>query len=277
MLPVALADARNHPRYKYFKTRAKRSTTRFWVCADRPGVLQGVLVVQTKEPRTFRDEEIRMLVEAAGQVAPVVSEARTSTASLPRRRKSSGSCPQRVVELGPRLHQPVSRFESTRWRQLNQNPISLLNEMPLEEIERRASELCCTAALITSTAASRSICTRPHLGRKPRRVLRPGRWPTFPRNSASTSRCPLLRRLGVRPGITSRAHPTWTYRSLASGCSTGRATSCSGWITTGWQREEYLQTDINQLPMQPAIGVNGEPVVVEIATRGGAIRAKSGG
>jgi starch phosphorylase len=42
----------------------------------------------------------------------------------------------------------------------------------------------------------------------------------------------------------------------------------------GWQREEYLETDINQLPMQPAIGVNGEPVVVEIATRGSSIRAK---
>ena len=42
----------------------------------------------------------------------------------------------------------------------------------------------------------------------------------------------------------------------------------------GWQREEYLETDVNQLPMQPAIGVNGEPVVVEIATRGSSIRAK---
>ena len=43
---------------------------------------------------------------------------------------------------------------------------------------------------------------------------------------------------------------------------------------SGWQREEYLQTDVNQLPMQPAIGKNGEPVVVEIQTRGGSIRAK---
>src|SRR5208337_5584782 len=42
----------------------------------------------------------------------------------------------------------------------------------------------------------------------------------------------------------------------------------------GWQREEYLETDINQLPMQPAIGTNGEPVVIEIQTRGGSIRAK---
>ena len=43
---------------------------------------------------------------------------------------------------------------------------------------------------------------------------------------------------------------------------------------TGWQREEYLQTDVNQLPMQPAIGVNGQPVEVGIKTRGGSIRAK---
>jgi len=43
---------------------------------------------------------------------------------------------------------------------------------------------------------------------------------------------------------------------------------------SGWQCEEYLQTDINQLPMQPAIGSNGEPVVIEIETRGGSIRAK---
>jgi len=34
-------------------------------------------VVQTREARSFRENEIRMLVEAANQVAPVVSEART--------------------------------------------------------------------------------------------------------------------------------------------------------------------------------------------------------
>src|SRR6202020_1395112 len=42
----------------------------------------------------------------------------------------------------------------------------------------------------------------------------------------------------------------------------------------GWQQEEYLQTDVNQLPMTPAIGKNGEPVAVELETRSGVIRAK---
>ena len=42
----------------------------------------------------------------------------------------------------------------------------------------------------------------------------------------------------------------------------------------GWQQEEYFETDVNQLPMEPAIGTNGEPVTVQIETRGGSIRAK---
>ena len=28
----------------------------------------------------------------------------------------------------------------------------------------------------------------------------------------------------------------------------------------GWQQEEYIHTDVNHLPMEPAIGTNGEPV-----------------
>ena len=77
-VPVAVADAREHPRYKYFKESGEEEYHSFLgvPLIDR-GVLQGVLVVQTKEPRVFRENEIRMLAEAADQVAPVVSEART--------------------------------------------------------------------------------------------------------------------------------------------------------------------------------------------------------
>ena len=42
----------------------------------------------------------------------------------------------------------------------------------------------------------------------------------------------------------------------------------------GWQEEEYLETDVNQLPMTRAIGTNGEPVMVQIETRTGSIYAK---
>jgi glycogen phosphorylase len=42
----------------------------------------------------------------------------------------------------------------------------------------------------------------------------------------------------------------------------------------GWQQEEYIQTDVNQQPMEHAIGTNGEPVTVQIETRTGCIRAR---
>src|ERR1700733_7695556 len=78
VVPVAVADVRNHPRFKFFKESGEEEYLSFLgvPLIDR-GVLQGVLIVQTKEARVFREDEIRMLTEAASQVAPVVSEART--------------------------------------------------------------------------------------------------------------------------------------------------------------------------------------------------------
>src|SRR5438270_440175 len=42
----------------------------------------------------------------------------------------------------------------------------------------------------------------------------------------------------------------------------------------GWQQEEYLDTDVAELPMELAIGANGEPVLVQIKTRTGPISAR---
>ena len=54
--PVAVDDASRHPRYKYFKESGEEEYHSFLgvPLIDR-GILQGVLVVQTKEPRIFRD------------------------------------------------------------------------------------------------------------------------------------------------------------------------------------------------------------------------------
>ena len=141
--PVAVEQAKNHPRFKYFRESGEDDFQSFLgvPVIDR-GVLQGVLVVQTVEPRAFQEDEIRMLVEAAAQVAPVVSEARTLARFI-------APAQERLWSLARNLwwswdHDSASLFRDLnpgRWRQLNHNPISLLSEMPLEEIERRAGEL----------------------------------------------------------------------------------------------------------------------------------------
>src|SRR5579863_8097838 len=76
--PVAVENVSQHPRYKYFRESGEEQYHSFLgvPLIDR-GVLQGVLVVQTIDARVCHADEIRMLMDAAAQVAPVVSEART--------------------------------------------------------------------------------------------------------------------------------------------------------------------------------------------------------
>src|ERR1700732_2130029 len=73
--PVAVEQVKTHPRFKYFSEAGEEPYQSFLgvPLIDR-GVLQGVLVVQTVETRVFREDEIRMLTEAATQVASVGSE-----------------------------------------------------------------------------------------------------------------------------------------------------------------------------------------------------------
>ena len=63
--PVAVEDTRKHARFKFFKESGEEIYHSFLgvPLIDR-GLLQGVLVVQTKDPRVFTEPEIRRLVEA---------------------------------------------------------------------------------------------------------------------------------------------------------------------------------------------------------------------
>ena len=89
------------------------------------------------------------------------------------------------------------------------------------------------------------------------------------------SRCPIYSGgLGVLAGDHIKSASDLDIPLVGIGLFYGQGYFLQRLDKTGWQQEEYLQTDVNQLPMQPAIGENGEPVVVEIETRGGAIRAK---
>ena len=141
--PVAVEQVKNHPRFKYFSEAGEESYQSFLgvPLIDR-GVLQGVLVVQTIAPRVFREDEVRMLTEAAAQVGSVVSEARTLDRFI-------APAQERLWALARNLwwcwdHDTSSLFrdlDPVRWRQLNHNPVALLSEIPLAVMERRAREL----------------------------------------------------------------------------------------------------------------------------------------
>ncbi len=76
MAPVSVADAFEHPRFKYFPETGEDPYRSFLgVPLVEGGTLQGVLVVQTREPRQFSPSEVRMLVTVAAQLAALVGDA----------------------------------------------------------------------------------------------------------------------------------------------------------------------------------------------------------
>jgi signal transduction protein with GAF and PtsI domain len=75
--PQVLADATRHPRFKYFpEAREERYHSFLGVPMTDRGLLLGVLVVQTIDPRVFSADEVRMALTAAAQLAPIVGDAR---------------------------------------------------------------------------------------------------------------------------------------------------------------------------------------------------------
>jgi glycogen phosphorylase len=278
LIPIAVPDAREHPRYKYFKESGEEEYHSFLgvPLIDR-GVLQGVLVVQTKDPRVFHDNEIRMLAEAAAQVAPVVSEARTLDRFI-------APAQEKLWELARNVwwswdNECVSLFRDlnpTRFRELNQNPIALLNEIPLAEIERRATELVLHSRINYAYRRQQEYLHDDRTwGASHAGVLRPRPVAYFSAEFGLHESLPIYSGgLGVLAGDHIKSASDLDIPLIGVGLFYGQGYFLQRLDETGWQREEYLQTDVNQLPMQQAIGVNGEPVVVEIATRNGSIRAK---
>ncbi|MGA8730220.1 MAG: alpha-glucan family phosphorylase [Terracidiphilus sp.] len=278
VMPVAVDDVRNHPRFKYFKESGEEEYRSFLgvPLIDR-GILQGVLIVQTKEARVFREDEIRMLVDAAAEVGPVVSEARTLDRFI-------GPAQERLWALARNLwwswdHDCISLFRDlnpTRWRQLNQNPISLLSEIPLGEIERRAAELVLHSRINYVYRRQQEYLNADRTwGSLNAGVLRPRPVAYFSAEFGLHESLPIYSGgLGVLAGDHIKSASDLGIPLIGIGLFYGQGYFLQRLDKSGWQREEYLQTDVNQLPMQPAIGQNGEPVVVEIQTRGGLIRAK---
>jgi starch phosphorylase len=278
VVPVAVADVRNHPRFKYFKESGEEEYLSFLgvPLVDR-GILQGVLIVQTKEARVFREDEIRMLSEAASQVAPVVSEARTLDRFI-------APAQERLWSLARNLwwcwdHECVALFRDlspTRWRELNQNPIALLNELPLNEIERRATEMSLHSRINYVYRRQQEYLKAENTwGGEHAALLRTRPVAYFSAEFGLHESLPIYSGgLGVLAGDHIKSASDLDIPLVGIGLFYGQGYFLQRLDRSGWQKEEYVHTDVNQCPIQPAIGENGEPVVVEIQTRGGSIRAK---
>jgi starch phosphorylase len=276
--PVAEEHANKHPRFKYFVEAGEDDYQSFLgvPLIDR-GVMQGVLVVQTKGPRLFHEDEIRLLSRAAAQVAPAVSEARTLDRFI-------APAQERLWALARNLwwcwdHDTSSLFrdiDPVRWRQVNHNPVSLLSEIPLSVMERRARELVLHSRINYAYRRQREYLEADRTwGARHAGVLRPrpvayfsaefGLHVSIPEYSGG---------LGVLAGDHIKSASDLGIPLIGIGLFYGQGYFRQRLDRAGWQQEEYIQTDVSKLPMEAAIGSNGEPITVQVETRGGPIRAK---
>jgi starch phosphorylase len=276
--PIAVEQAPKHARFKYIAEAGEDAYQSFLgvPLLDR-GVLQGVLVVQTKEPRVFREEEIRMLADAAAQVAPVVSEARTLARFI-------APVEERLWAVARNLswswdHDSTLLFrelDPDRWRFFNHNPIALLSEMPLSRLEARARELMLHSRINYAFRRQRQYLRAERTwGGTHAGVLRPRPVAYFSAEFGLHESLPIYSGgLGVLAGDHIKSASDLDIPLVGIGLFYGQGYFRQRLDTKGWQQEEYLATDVNQLPMEPAIGKDGTPVTVQINTRGATLHAK---
>src|SRR5690348_7348695 len=276
--PVAVEQVKTHPRFKYFSEAGEEPYQSFLgvPLIDRC-VLQGALVVQTIETRVFREDEIRMLVQAAAQVAPVVSEARTLDRFI-------APAQERLWALARNLwwswdHDSTSLFhelDPIRWWQLNQNPISLLGEIPFAGIERRAREMVLHSRINYAYRRQREYLEADRTwGARHAGVLRTRPVAYFSAEFGLHESMPIYSGgLGVLAGDHIKSASDLGIPLIGVGLFYGQGYFRQHLDAEGWQQEDYIQIDVNKLPLETAIGTNGEPVVVQIETRQGTIRAK---
>src|SRR5712671_1753484 len=276
--PVAVEQVKSHPRFKYFSESGEDAYQSFLgvPIIDR-GVLQGVLVVQTTEPRIFPENEIRLLADAATAVAPVVSEARTLDRFV-------APVEEKLWALARNMwwswdHDSSGLFrdlDPLRWRQLNHSPISLLNEYPLTKLEARATELVLHSRINYAYRRLREYQNEERTwGARHAGVLGPRPVAYFSAEFGVHESLPIYSGgLGVLAGDHIKSASDLGIPLVGVGLFYGQGYFRQRLDLDGWQREEYLETDVNQLPMEVAIGKNGRPVVVQVDTRHGTIYAK---
>ena len=275
--PQVMADATAHPRFKYFHEAGEDPYRSFLgvPILDR-GLLVGVLVVQTVERRTFSQDDVRMLVMAGTQLAPIVSEARTLG-------HSASPAHQRLYALARNLwwswdNDTTTLFrelDPVRWREFDHNPIALLQQIPIEALEERAQQLQLHSRINYAYRRLQEYLKSEHTwGARYAGVLWARPVAYFSAEFGIHESVPIYSGgLGILAGDHIKSASDLGIPLVGVGLYYDQGYFKQRLDLDGRQHEDYLDVDSGLLPIQPATR-DGEPITVSIATRTGTIAAR---
>ncbi|MBS0209791.1 MAG: alpha-glucan family phosphorylase [Planctomycetes bacterium] len=167
-------------------------------------------------------------------------------------------------------------LDPIRWRQLDHNPIALLSEFTPERLEMRAAELVLYSRInhsyrrLKEYLASGQTWSTTHagvLGSKPVAYFSAefGLHESVPIYSGG---------LGVLSGDHVKAASDLGLPFIAIGLFYDQGYFKQHLDSEGYQNEEYLDTKVENVPMKPALGPDGKPVMITIDTRNGSLQVK---
>ena len=167
-------------------------------------------------------------------------------------------------------------LDPIRWRQLDHNPIALLAEFTPERLEMRASELVLYSRInyayrrLKEYMGSTQTWGRTHAG-----VLGSKPVAYFSAEFGIHESVPIYSGgLGVLSGDHIKSASGLGVPLVAIGLFYDQGYFKQHLDLDGYQREEYLDTKVENVPMEPALGGDGKQITVRIDTRTGHLLAK---
>jgi starch phosphorylase len=277
MRPLVVENATQHPRFKYFHEAGEDPYRTFLgvPVVDR-GVLQGVLVVQTADARSFGDDDIRMLTTAGAQLAPLVSEARTVGHFVAPVHQKLAALAQNLWWSWDEEATAIFRdLDPALWRACDHNPIVLLQQTPSEQLENRASELALHGRINYAYRRMQEyLQSKDTWGEQHASVLGARPVAYFSAEFGLHESLPIYSGgLGILAGDHLKSASDLGIPLVGIGLYYDQGYFRQRLDGHGWQHEDYLDVDSRTLPIQPAMR-NGAPLSVEIETRTGRIVAR---
>jgi len=275
--PVAVADSASHPRFRYFQETGEEALRSFLgvPLLDR-GLLQGVIVIQTIQTHEFTPDEISRLTTAGRDVAPIVAEARALGQFV-------APAHQRLWAIAQNLwwswdDDATSLFrdlDPVLWSDVNHNPIALLQQIPPEKLEERASQLALHSRInYTYRRMQEYLASTRTWGARYAGVLWAKPVAYFSAEFGLHESLPIYSGgLGILAGDHIKSASDLGIPLVGVGLFYAQGYFRQRLDRDGWQHEDYIDIDNRLLPIQPA-SANGAPIVVTIDTRSGVIAAR---
>jgi len=275
--PQFVADATTHPRFKYFSEAGEDPYRSFLgvPVIDR-SLLQGVLVVQTKDPRVFSPEDVQMFASAAAQLAPIVAEARTQGQFVASAHRRLTTIAQNMWwSWDPDMTTLFRELDPVLWRLLDSNPVAQLRQIPIDKLEERASELALHSRINYGYRRMQEyLASKSTWGARNAGVLWARPVAYFSAEFGIHESLPIYSGgLGILAGDHIKSASDLGLPLVAVGLYYDQGYFRQRLDINGWQHEEYITLDHRELPIRPALS-NGDPVIVSIDTRIGPLLAR---